>query len=172
MSKFQSILCRVVGNQDFYHILSINAEGQPGVAALDRAELLRLASLADYMRVLEIDGQVVGYFIAFLKTSNYDGEEFQWFQKRSKSKFLYIDQVAIAKKYRGNGLAKEFYKSAEQYAIQFSISELVCEVNIDPPNPTSLKFHTSLSFNEITQLTTQDGRRVSLLSKNLNYNCK
>ena len=167
MSKFQSILYRVAEIQDFYRILEINTEGQPGVTALDHAELLRLTDLTDYFRVLEIDGQVAGYFIAFMKNDNYDGEEFQWFQKKLNSNFLYVDQVAIAEKYRGNGLAKEFYRDAERFAIQFSVSQLVCEVNIDPPNPISLKFHSLLGFHEVTQLTTQDSRRVSLLSKNL-----
>ena len=167
MSKFQSVLCRFAEIQDFHHILEINIEGQPGVAVLDHAELLRLADLTDYIKVLEIDGQMAGYFIAFLKKSNYDGEEFQWFQKTLNSEFLYIDQVAIAEEYRCNGLAKKFYRDAEHFAIQFSILQLVCEVNIDPPNFTSLKFHSSLGFREVTQLTTQDDRRVSLLSKNL-----
>ncbi len=167
MSNFQSALYRVAETKNFNRILEINTEGKPGVAPLNCAELLRMMNLTDYVKVLEINGRVAGYFIAFLKNSNYDGEEFQYFQKELNSNYLYVDQIAIAEKYLGNGLAKEFYRDAEHFAIQFSISQIVCEVNLEPPNPKSLKFHTSLGFHKVTQLTTQDGREVLLLSKKL-----
>jgi predicted GNAT superfamily acetyltransferase len=91
MSKFQSALYRVAEIKDFNLILEINTEGKPGVVPLDRAELLRLMNLTDYVKVLEIHGQVARYFIAFLKNSNYDGEEFQCFRKESNNNFLYVD---------------------------------------------------------------------------------
>ncbi len=50
---------------------------------------------------------------------------------------------------------------------QLSISQIVCEVNLEPPNPKSLKFHSSLGFHKVTQLTTQGGREVLFLSKKL-----
>jgi hypothetical protein len=56
----------------------------------------------------------------------------------------------------------------EQFACARGLTHLVCEVNLDPPNPVSLNFHTKLGFVEVGVLVTQDGRTVSLRQKELN----
>jgi predicted GNAT superfamily acetyltransferase len=47
-------------------------------------------------------------------------------------------------------------------------SLLCCEVNLEPPNPGSLRFHHRIGFTEVGQHSPQQDYLVSMLSKNLN----
>jgi predicted GNAT superfamily acetyltransferase len=96
----------------------------------------------------------------------YDGEEFNWF-KHNFARFLYIDQIAIAIAARGAGVGAQVYRFLEQRAREQALTSLVCEVNLEPPNPVSLAFHTRQRFVEVETLATSDGRMVSLRRKEL-----
>lgn len=156
---------RAVRAQDSDAILAINAEGQPGVSALTRPELAS-AFAAAQVWVVEGAAGITGYLIAYTSDAVYDGEEFAWFQRRYRP-FLYIDQVAVAQQHRGASLGFQLYQAAERVAREQRLLSLVCEVNLDPPNPVSLAFHTRNGFEEIGILDTQDGRKVALLLKRL-----
>ncbi len=46
-----------------------------------------------------------------------------------------------------------------------SHARMVCEVNIDPPNPASLAFHLGRGYVEIGSLTQLDGHQTVMLEK-------
>jgi predicted GNAT superfamily acetyltransferase len=156
---------RAASQRDFAAILAINAEGQPGVSALTHSELVS-ALAAGIVWVAEGAAGVAGYLIAYRSDAVYDGEEFAWFQSRY-SPFLYIDQVAVAPQQRRVTVGFQLYQKAERAAREQGFFALVCEVNLDPPNPISLAFHTRYDFREVGMLDTQDGRKVTLLLKRL-----
>lgn len=110
--------------------------------------------------------EVVGYVIAYASDAAYAGEEFVWFRSR-KGNFLYIDQVAVASAHRGRGVGAALYEAAETFALSGGVDELTCEVNLDPPNQRSLRFHASRGFFEVGRLHTTDGRYVALLRKRI-----
>jgi uncharacterized protein len=153
-------------DQDFERILAINEDGRPGVSPLTPPELAAICAGAGLFGVAEIDREVVGYVIAYTDEDVYDGEEFNWL-KRSFARFLYIDQIAIARAARRSGIGARIYRSLEQCAREQALTSLVCEVNLDPPNPVSLEFHTRQRFVEVGTLATADGRKVSLRRKEL-----
>src|SRR2546422_11600561 len=80
---------------DLPAILSINAEGVPGVSALAPRDAAALLVAATLLRVAEQADEAVAYVIVFASSASYDGEEFQWFRRRTGA-FLYVDQVAGA----------------------------------------------------------------------------
>lgn len=147
-------------------IQAINLAGAPGVSPLTDAELAALADGSVRCWVAEDAGQVVGYLITYTNSDPYDGEEFAWFQQRVPT-FLYIDQVAIASSHRRRGVGATLYRQAAEDAHTTGLESLTCEVNLDPPNPTSLAFHQELGFVNIGELHTGDGRYVTLLRKPL-----
>ena len=153
-------------DQDFERIIAINAAGCPGVCALTLAELAAIQVDAPLFNVAEIDRELVGYVIAYLDANAYDGEEFNWF-KRHFARFLYIDQIAVAQSARRAGVGAQIYQQLEQHARQQTLTSLTCEVNLEPPNPVSLAFHTRQRFVEVGTLATSDGRAVSLRRKEL-----
>ncbi|MHB1091087.1 MAG: hypothetical protein ACYC06_04325 [Ilumatobacteraceae bacterium] len=52
--------------------------------------------------------------------------------------------------------------------IEGTTTLLTCEVNLQPPNPDSLRFHQRLGFGEVGQQESKPGLIVSLLAKRLN----
>jgi len=94
--------------------------------------------------------------IAFEDTDDYDGGHFLWFRGKP-GRFLYIDRVVVAEEWRRRGLARMLYDELFKRAIRLGHSRIVCEVNVEPPNLVSDKFHEALSFEEIGRATFDDG---------------
>jgi predicted GNAT superfamily acetyltransferase len=160
----ETVTLRPAAEQDFEHVLAINMQGRPGVSALTLADLAAIRAGAHLFGVAEIERELVGYVIAYLDTDAYDGEEFNWF-KRHFIGFLYIDQVAVAQAARRAGVGARLYHFLERRARERALTSLTCEVNLEPPNPVSVAFHTRQRFVEVGTLATSDGRTVSLRRK-------
>ena len=95
--------------------------------------------------------EMIGFIICFKENSNYSSKNYKFFSKREK-KFLYIDRVAIAEKYRRKGLGKILYNKLENLCIENKIP-LCCEVNTFPMNKPSIDFHKNLGFIEVGDMT-------------------
>jgi predicted GNAT superfamily acetyltransferase len=154
---------------DFDSILGINAAGAPNVALVDRTELLRLTSMSGVFVVAETPAGIVGYLLAMSSSANYDGEEFQHFRAALEQPFLYIDQVAISPDARRSRVASDLYSYVEGVCRLRDTRMLCCEVNLDPPNPVSLRFHEKRGFSRFGELETRDGRRVTLLNREIQF---
>lgn len=63
--------------------------------------------------------------------------------------FVYVDRVVVSPAARGKGYARALYTDLFQRAKSAGHTRIVCEVNLDPPNPISDAFHASLGFSEI-----------------------
>ena len=145
-------------------IRCINSESAPGVSLLSSQELEELIPAATLAWVAIAGDQIAGYLIGFTWTARYDGEEFAWFKERYQD-FFYVDQLALAPSFRGRGIGTRLYAELERRAARELWQSLNCEVNLDPPNATSLAFHQRRGFREIGRMQATDGRRVTLLAK-------
>lgn len=157
---------RAASRSDAEAILVINRAGTPGVSLLSPAALAELFALSSALRVAHITGELIGYVIALAATTDYDGDEFRWFQGCYPD-FLYIDQVAVAPQWRRATVGTLLYQDIEAYAQRQGIRRITCEVNLEPVNPVSLQFHVTRGYGEVATLTTRDGRLVSLRLKEL-----
>jgi predicted GNAT superfamily acetyltransferase len=157
---------RAVLATDFSAIRVINADASPGVSIFAPSHLERVLAEAMVAWVAAVGDAVVGYLIAYAAGATYDGDEFNWFQSRSRD-FMYIDQVAVAASFRRRGIGNAFYDAVEARAAREGLASLVCEVNETPPNPGSMAFHLRRGFVRVDGLSTSDGRVVALLSKQL-----
>lgn len=151
-------------SSDYQAIWAINAEGQPGVAPFSEAELTALLQNRGHVLVaVDADGeQAAGYCVVYRSSEEYDGEEFAWFKEQYPA-FLYVDQIAVARTHRRAGVGSLLYEAVQRAAREDGLSIIACEVNLVPPNPSSLAFHTGIGFAEVGTLDTSDGRRVALL---------
>lgn len=59
------------------------------------------------------------------------------------------------------------YAHAASHARAHAIPALLCDINLTPPNPASLRFHARLGFREVAAITTHDGRAVSPQRKDM-----
>jgi len=99
------------------------------------------------------------FLLAFAQSDHYDGGHFLWFRSRF-DKFLYIDRVVVAAEYRRHGLGRRLYADAFERATALGLTRVVCEVNLQPPNPVSDKFHAAQGFEEVGRATFEDGAKT------------
>jgi uncharacterized protein len=133
---------------DFPQILALNEESVRFLSPMNAERLALLHSQAAYHRVAESNGQVGAFLMAHREGSAYDSENFSWFAKRYE-KFLYIDRIAVSSTLQGQGIGKLFYENLFAFARSQGVNIVTCEFDIDPPNPTSEKFHKLLGFKEV-----------------------
>jgi uncharacterized protein len=150
---------------DWPAILTLNAESVQHTSPMDEARLRDLAAAACYFRVVDIDGSVAGFLMAFRKGASYDGAIFRLFNERA-SDFVYIDRVVVGSEFRGRHVASRLYDDVMRFARERDTETLTCEVNVVPPNPASTQFHTQHGFREIGRHRAGE-KTVALLAREL-----
>ncbi|OPZ14142.1 MAG: Acetyltransferase (GNAT) family protein [Alphaproteobacteria bacterium ADurb.BinA280] len=143
-------------------ILALNEASVHFLSPLDLARLRALDAEAAWHQVIEREGEVLGFVLAFREGAHYDSLNYRWFSERY-ARFLYIDRVVVSSAARGMGLGRLLYGGVFAYAQQHQIPWVACEYDIDPPNPASARFHTAFGFSEVGRQAVADGKkRVSL----------
>lgn len=155
---------RAAAAGDFAAILALNAESEHFLSALDAPRLQRLHAAAAYHRVIERDGAVVAFLLAFREDADYDSPNFRWFT-RQYPQFLYIDRVVVARAAQGRGFGARLYDDIIAFAAARGITPLTCEFDIDPPNPASERFHGRYGFREVGRQRLASGKQVSLQAR-------
>ena len=167
MSNFQPTT-RNIEIADLVRVLEINNANTPGVSELTFAELE--SDLNNSLHALAIDnerGDVCAFCITFDPNAPDAGANHQWFAERYKS-FVYLDRIAIDSNHQNRGLGALLYQAVEQRMLDSSeYSLLCCEVNLEPPNPGSLRFHKRIGFSECGVQSTAPGYAVTYLQKSL-----
>ena len=165
MSNFQPTT-RNIEIADLPLVLEINNANTPGVSELTLFELE--TDIKNCLHALAIDnehGEVCAFCITFAPDAPDAGANHRWFAERYKS-FVYLDRIAIDSNHQNRGLGALLYQSVEYEILQSAdYSMLCCEVNLEPPNPGSLRFHHRIGFTEVGRHSPQQGYVVSLLRK-------
>ena len=128
--------------------------------------LLDLPTLEQMMAnaFFSITDDAHGLLIAFDQDAPYNGVNFNWFKTRN-DRFVYVDRIIIAAHTRGKGLARYYYTRLFDHAQAAGHERVTCEINLDPPNPGSIIFHTNMGFTEIGQAILENGKTVSYQEK-------
>ena len=112
-------------------------------------------------------GHVDAFMLALDEGASYDSPNFLWFRQRY-ARFVYVDRIVVAPSARGRGLARQLYEALIRRASEAGHERIVCEVNLDPPNPQSDAFHAALGFSEVGSASIHDGAKtVRYLSRGL-----
>ncbi|MEO8748154.1 MAG: GNAT family N-acetyltransferase [Rhodanobacter sp.] len=146
---------------DFPAILALNQTWVAVLSPLDAARLAQLHAQAALHRVIEHDGSIVAFMLAFRERADYDGGNFQWFTQRYE-RFLYIDRIVVAGSEQARGLGSLLYRDAIGVAMRERVPYLACEIDIEPPNTTSRRFHERLAFQEVGQRRLDGGKTVAM----------
>jgi len=144
---------------DFATILALNAADEHYLSPLDDARLTRLHAQATSHRVITVDDVTAGFLLAFDDGSGYEGLNFGWFA-RHLSNFMYIDRVVIDSAFRGRGLGSALYEDLIALALHRDIANVVCEYDLQPPNPGSAAFHAAMGFREVGQWAAPGGSKT------------
>jgi len=153
---------RPAGAADFPEILRLNAEWVRFTSALDLTGLTELHAQSPYHCVVESGGRVAGFLLAMREGSDYASPNYRWFDERGGS-FLYVDRIIVDSSDQGRGIAALLYDDLLEFAKRSGIDRLVCELDAEPPNEASRRFHDRLGFVEVgTQWIANGTKRVSL----------
>jgi predicted GNAT superfamily acetyltransferase len=108
----------------------------------------RLAQLVAAAFLARAIGRGDAFLLAFDQDADYDSPNFLWFRARDR-RFVYVDRIVVAPQARGRGHARRLYADLFAQAARAGHDRVVCEVNMEPPNPASDAFHAALGFAEV-----------------------
>ena len=147
---------------DFTRILALNRESVHFLSPLTPERLALLHRESAYHRVVEAEGQVAAFLLAFREAAAYDSPNYLWFQGHFPE-FLYIDRVVVSSSMQGRGIGRVFYADVFEYARISGAGWITCEFDVDPPNERSRRFHEGFGFQEVgTQAVGPSRKLVSL----------
>jgi predicted GNAT superfamily acetyltransferase len=161
-------LLRPIVDADLPTLLALNTDAAPAVNVIPADELAAL--IAESALALAVDdGEPAGMLLALPPGLDYPSENYRWFSKRATAAgtdFLYVDRVVVAPRLRGSGVGRRLYDDLFTAAADQGRAEVLCEVNVDPPNPGSMRFHLGLGFVEVGRQHTKGGTvEVALLAR-------
>lgn len=109
---------------------------------------------------------LLGFCLVLPPEVGYTSVNYRWFMERYTDAF-YLDRVAFDASARRRGLGTELYAAVEDRIRSRypDVARLGLEVNCDPPNEPSLRFHSRLGFREVGRQSTPYGIEVALMTK-------
>lgn len=146
------------------HLLTLNNAHAVETGPLTRDALARM--IEDAFHSASAGDGKDGMLITFDQDAEYDSPNFLWFNVRY-DRFVYVDRIIVADHARGQGLARRFYEDLFAKAALAGHNRIVCEINLDPPNPGSLSFHTSLGFEGVGDAVLENGKTVQYMLRAL-----
>lgn len=155
-----------VTDRDLDAVLELNEASVPHVNSVSREQMRWFANHAPYFRVARDTTGIKGFLIGMRPGLSYDSPNYQWFSRHYED-FGYIDRVAVDRTARRSGVASALYDDFETFMAR-DVDVLTCEVNLHPPNETSMRFHERQGFQVIASQRTEGGaKEVALMEKKL-----
>ncbi|MEO6941725.1 MAG: GNAT family N-acetyltransferase [Terrimesophilobacter sp.] len=156
---------REITSQDVPAILSLNNAASPAVPTSTESELDALLGASSYGFAAVADDEVLGFVVGFAPGSDYASPNYRYFEERGTD-HLYVDRIVVAESARGMRIGQALYGRVVELAIEQGRSEITCEVNVVPPNPGSMAFHSRMGFSEVARQHTSYAT-VALLARPL-----
>ncbi|MGH8106567.1 MAG: GNAT family N-acetyltransferase [Arenimonas sp.] len=157
-----NITIRDATDSDFEAIIRLNDVEVQQTSAMDLERLRVFDQLSAYHKVAIVDGHVAAFLLAMRDGAAYRNDNYDWFASRFQS-FLYVDRIVVGVDFSGLKIGSSLYKDLFAFAHAQQIQQIVCEYNIEPPNPVSKAFHDKFGFREIgTQWVAGGTKRVSM----------
>ncbi len=156
---------RPIVAHDLDRILAINVANVPSVGAVDADRLAYLVAESAIALAVDVDDELVGFCLVLGPGSSYDSVNYRWFAERYPTT-MYLDRVAFDEATRGQGHGSALYADVDRI-IRTDFGDcdaLTLEVNVDPPNEPSLRFHRKLGFVEVGRQMSK-GIEVSLMRR-------
>jgi hypothetical protein len=145
--------------KDLDRILELNEESVHFLSPLTKEKLERLANQSEILSVVEVEGRIEAFILTLREGKAYDSVNYLWFSEHY-DQFLYIDRVVVSAKMHGQGLGQMLYQAVFQHAKRGGVPYVAAEIDINPPNPGSLKFHEKFGFEEVGKQTVAEGKKV------------
>lgn len=139
-------------------MLAMNNAATPNVNALAPHEFDWIVERATYFKVAEDDEGLAGFVLCVPSGLDYWSNNYKWFTARF-NEFLYLDRVVVAARTRGKGVGTLLYDDLHA-TTKGRWPRVTLEVNLQPPNPGSVRFHERLGYVPVGVREYDEGRAV------------
>lgn len=147
---------------DLDTLLALNNEAVPAVNELDRSALEQLATWSHSLTVVTVDDATAGFLVCLAGPGlPYQSENYRWLSQRYDS-FLYVDRVVVAPAHKGAGAGQALYRHVSDAGRAGAFPVLVAEVNTEPRNEASLRFHERFGFRPVGRGRCDGGSKTVL----------
>ncbi|MBM4291559.1 MAG: GNAT family N-acetyltransferase [Deltaproteobacteria bacterium] len=157
------LVLRDMRPDDLVAVHALNQDNVPAVGEESLSALRALYAESAVALVAERGGRLVAFCLALAPGARYESPNYLYFANR-RHDFLYIDRVAVRAGERGRGVGAALYRAVAGRA---SAPWLTLEVNLEPLNEGSLRFHAREGFVEVAREETRPGKPVCLMVKAL-----
>ncbi len=151
---------------DLDALVAVNDGASPAVPITPRDGLAALVAMSTVAVVVESGGEPAGFVLGMPPDLAYESENYLYFSARARElgrSFVYVDRIVLMPALQSRGLGPRLYDAVFDEARRVGAAEVLCEVNVEPPNPGSLAFHTRLGFVEVGRQETHGGENVVAL---------
>lgn len=155
---------------DLPALYAINQASTPGVGHEDDAAGLgALIGMGTCLVAADEAGVPLG-FINLIEpgTMAYPSDNLRWLERwmdEHDTSMLYVDRIAVAGTARGQRTGQALYEAAFDLTRTLGRAWLTCEVNTEPDNPGSHRFHTRLGFAAIGEAHYRPGYAVAFYAR-------
>lgn len=148
---------------DHAAVLALNNASTPHVNALTDSEFAEIAAMSAYFTVAEDSQGILGALLCLPQGTSYWSANYKWFAERY-DRFLYVDRVVVSLGARRGGLGRALYDALHSQPYP----RVALEVNLLPPNPTSIAFHAAMGYQSVGELVHVAGEKsVQMFIKEL-----
>ena len=152
--------------EDIPTIVALNEEVVSVTSPMDADRFQELWELSAQCVVAEQNGAVIGFVLAMQAGANYVNGNFHWFSERLNN-FVYVDRIVISQDGRGHGLGGRMYQHVAEAAQKDGCLVMSAELDLEPPNEPSLRFHEKQGFVRLGVRALESGKLVSMQIKGL-----
>ena len=149
---------------DASSVWEINEQGLPVTGKVTVEEISHLIEISDTSLGVYEQGNLVGFVICLFPNVDYSSPNYAWFNEKYED-FIYVDRIAVSTNHRGQGIGSYIYQELINISEQKQIP-IAAEVNLNPPNPGSMRFHHRFDFSEIGIIHHKD-KSVTMLLRQL-----
>ena len=126
---------------------AINEQGLPGTGKVSKKEIVQLLEFSSLSVGAYDQGELVGFVVCLPPKTAYGSLNYAWFNEHYES-FVYVDRIAVSEENRNKGVGSALYDHVVSYSKQHG-APVAAEVNREPPNPGSMRFHNRFGFEEV-----------------------
>jgi len=154
---------------DLDPVWRLNEAAVNAVSSVTRDQMLALVDMSRDVLVIDDGEEIIGFCNTFNPGAEYASVNYRWFSERY-DEFVYLDRIVIAESHRNRGLGALLYGEVERRMQVSGVPGLLtCEVNFDPPNEGSLRFHRRIGFNPVGYQESKPGLVVEMLAKEVDH---
>ena len=138
---------RPLSQNDVPSMWAINEQGLPGTGQVSEQEVSDLLTLSTLSIGAFREDELLGFVLCLSPDVDYGSLNYAWFMNKY-DEFIYVDRIAVSLDHRDKGIGSKLYEEVIAYS-QDNRTPIAAEVNLNPPNPGSMRFHHRFEFEEV-----------------------